>query len=144
MQKYHITPKKHSHRFHREVHWTLLCRNLPKARRKTSLATISSRSEPTGWWSKSRRPRDQSVSEARPAQHDLVLSCREVRVLWFTNQSEIFLSCSCFLFKSNLRVQNCCPFLFHNYFFIGDDVDPIVIISPSNSGKDSGLRSGEV
>ena len=39
------------------------------------------------------------------------------------------------------RVQNCPPVLFHNYFFIGDDVDPIVIISPSNSGKDSGLPS---
>ena len=37
------------------------------------------------------------------------------------------------------RVQNCPPVLFHNYFFIGDDVDPIDILSPSISGKDSGL-----
>ena len=60
-----------------------------------------------------------------------------------TNQWKIFLSSFSFLFKSKLRVQNYSPFLFHNYFFIGDDVDPIVIISPSNSGKDSGLPSDQ-
>ena len=64
--------------------------------------------------------------------------------MWRQNKRQNFLFSVSFLHKSKLRVQNCSPFLFHNYFFIGDDVDPndpIVIISPSISGKDSGLPS---
>ena len=70
-------------------------------------------------------------------QHDLVLSRRELCAKKSMKDLPLL------VLVSQLRVQNYCPFLFHNYFFIGDDVDPIVIISqsPSISGKDSGLPS---